>query len=572
MGRKVFISFLGASKYDLCDYQKDSVSYGGYVRFIQESTLRYLISIDNWTEKDAAYFLLTEQSEAKNWNDNGHTNKDGHPIIQEGLQSILKRMKLPFPIIPVTKLPDGNSEKEIWIIFNRIFEIINEGDELYFDITHGYRYLPMLMLVLGSYSNFLKKTNIKSITYGNYEVSDCGKQPGLIMDLLPLNALQDWTYAAGQYLDSGNINQLKILNERVLKPILRDEKIRESGKILKGFIQSLTEVVDDWVFCRGININNSDHTIKLKSIANQLESSIIPPFNPLIDKIKDSLIHFDDTATLRNGFAAAEWCLQHGLYQQAATILFEHTETCICVEEGIDWKTEKTRNIVNIAFNIEINHIPQERWNIGLDTNASQRDIDERVCAIKTILKNEHFCEVKKTYSQLQQLRNDYNHSGMRNNPQSPKKIQERVWSYFNQIRTILQPSTTLALNTIADNNILINLSNHPSDQWSTEQKTASKPYQEILDIPFPSIPEDADEEYISDLADEYCAKIQELTKDNTATVHIMGEMTLTVALIQRLKSLGIECIASTSKRVVKETEPGHKEVVFQFSRFRRYE
>jgi len=570
MGRKVFISFLGASKYDLCDYQKDSVSYGGYVRFIQESTLRYLISIDNWTEKDAAYFLLTEQSEAKNWNDNGHTNKDGHPIIQEGLQSILKRMKLPFPIIPVTKLPDGNSEKEIWIIFNRIFEIINEGDELYFDITHGYRYLPMLMLVLGNYSKFLKKVSIKSVTYGNYEVSDRGKLSGLIMDLLPLNTLQDWTYAAGQYLDTGSINKLNELSEIVLKPILRDEKKRESGKSLKAFLKSLSEVVDDWVFCRGININNSEHIKKLKLYSNQLESTIIEPFNPLIDKIKGSLIHFDNEATLKNGFAAAEWCFQHGLYQQAATILFEHIETCICIVENIDWQTENTRKIVNTAFNVK--DIPQEQWNLGLPKDASDEDINKRIRTINKIRRNTLFCEVEKLYSQLKSLRNDYNHSGMRNGPQKPEDIRKRIQNYYSQIRDIMQPSLSLKINTHTNNQLLINLSNHPSAQWSPEQKTASKPYQEILDIPFPSVPEDADEQNISDLADEYCAKIQELTKDNTATVHIMGEMTLTVALIQRLKSSGIECIASTSKRVVKETEPGHKEVVFQFSRFRRYE
>ena len=33
---------------------------------------------------------------------------------------------------------------------------MQDGDELYFDLTHGFRYLPMLVMVLINYSKFLK--------------------------------------------------------------------------------------------------------------------------------------------------------------------------------------------------------------------------------------------------------------------------------------------------------------------------------------------------------------------------------------------------------------------------------
>lgn len=120
---------------------------------------------------------------------------------------------------------------------------------------------------------------------------------------------------------------------------------------------------------------------------------------------------------------------------------------------------------------------------------------------------------------------------------------------------------------------MLINLTNHPSTQWSERQLEAAKSYGDIIDIPFPTIDEMADEAYIDALADEYLQKILASTTDKDVTVHLMGELTFTFALLKRLQGHGIPCIASTSKRIVKEETAGRKgEVIFQFERFRRYE
>ena len=120
---------------------------------------------------------------------------------------------------------------------------------------------------------------------------------------------------------------------------------------------------------------------------------------------------------------------------------------------------------------------------------------------------------------------------------------------------------------------MLINLTNHPSSLWSDKQLEAARVYEEIIDMPFPAIDETDDETYISTLADEYHQKILDIAKENSVTVHLMGELTFTFALLKRLQEHGIPCVASTSKRMVNEETPGRKgEVIFQFERFRRYE
>lgn len=119
---------------------------------------------------------------------------------------------------------------------------------------------------------------------------------------------------------------------------------------------------------------------------------------------------------------------------------------------------------------------------------------------------------------------------------------------------------------------MLINLSNHPSADWSKEQLEQAGKYGNIIDLPFPEVEASEDEAYISRLAQAYLDKITDLTGYKSATVHIMGEMTLTFAMVKRLQAAGYTCIASSAQRVVQEL-PNHEFLkTFRFVRFRQYE
>ena len=117
---------------------------------------------------------------------------------------------------------------------------------------------------------------------------------------------------------------------------------------------------------------------------------------------------------------------------------------------------------------------------------------------------------------------------------------------------------------------LFLNLSNHPSSAWSDEQLAAARQYGEVKDMEFPAIGPDADEAAIVALAEEYEKKIMDLAKNKHLTVHIMGEMTFTFCLVERLKRKGIDCVASTTNRQVEERD-GQKVSTFQFVRFRNY-
>ncbi|MDR2292872.1 MAG: CRISPR-associated protein [Prevotellaceae bacterium] len=118
---------------------------------------------------------------------------------------------------------------------------------------------------------------------------------------------------------------------------------------------------------------------------------------------------------------------------------------------------------------------------------------------------------------------------------------------------------------------MLINLSNHPSSTWQAAQLDAAAVYGEVTDISFPDIDPNGNEIYIQSLCEEYFEKICQIMQGEKATVHIMGEITFTHKLVNILQAKGVKCIASTTERMVNDAENSVKEVLFVFSRFRKY-
>lgn len=422
MARKVFISVLGYSNYSECIYTKEKYKSPS-VRFVQEATLDYLCKKEDWTENDVAYILLTKGAERKNWFDDGHQDYTTKEIIHsEGLCSRLNRNRFPINVVPLNNLPDGNNEDEIWEIFERVHEVIEEGDELYFDLTHGFRYLPMLVMVLINYSKFLKNTTVKSITYGNYESRSKESNEAPIIDLLPLSSLQDWTFASGQFLESGNVNRLTSLCNQEIKPILKESAGKDMGaSTLRDFVKYLSEVIEERQSCRGMNIIASTNLSKLKKISSVLESTIIPPLNPVLNEIKKSLQNFDDKENVRNAFAASAWCFQNNMLQQSATILQEFVISFFCSRHDIKIDDEDRRNLITSAFTIRFFDLKEEQWkNSGEDKTT-----------IKQILSDDLFVskELINLFNNLTEIRNDLNHSGMRSKrpPLKHKAIKDNI-------------------------------------------------------------------------------------------------------------------------------------------------
>jgi len=412
---RVFISFLGTNDYVPCTYYREGFQSEN-VRFVQEATIRF--SCSDWRSEDRILIFTTKDAYEKNWLDNGHQDhKTRESLSRTGLRGRLSG----FMSCPVKRvdIPDGKSKAEIWQIFNIVFGSLKKDDEVIFDITHAFRSIPMLAIVILNYAKVLKNVMLKAIYYGAFEVLGnpfeainlpIEKRKAPIHDLTAFNYLLDWTIAVDRFVEAGDASLINTLARGGLKQILAESKgkdrnaaaIRDIGQTLGSYCQAMTT-------CRAVEI----HTIaeKLKSQMKQCENAdLLPPFQPLFALLGENMASFKGDG-LSDGIAAANWCLEHNLIQQGATILREVVITYLISFVKGDVKDSKERDVAAFAINIAFNDM------ICRESEKSEDDFPETTEAYLRI------CHRKpglvKIWGPLAQLRNDLNHAGYVNHPKS---------------------------------------------------------------------------------------------------------------------------------------------------------
>ena len=544
------MSVLGTGFYSECTYV--GVNTRTQTRFIQEATLNE-IRAKEWTSEDRAYVFITDRSETDNWivKDNCRTNQRSKESEQYyGLKKVLYDMSLPGAVESV-KIKDGKDEDEMWDIFNTIYGCLQDGDELYFDLTHAFRYLPMLVLVLGSYAKFLKNVKIAYISYGNFDSrTKCADNPDRdeapIVDLLPLSILQDWAFAAGQFIKSGNVEEIVKLCENEFLPLVKASRGKDvAATALRYYTKVLNSTIQDFRFCRGISLIDSDNIISLRQSTLDLGASMIDSLNPLLGKIVESFGDFDDYSSVNNAYRAAVWCYNKGMFQQSATILQETVVTFFCRRHGLNELVEEDRRVVNDTF------------------FAINRDKCCELSGRCKELMNDAYMDKKlaMSFDKLSKTRNHFNHAGMKRDRKTAEDMRQDIADSLSSFQHLF-----------ALPKIFINYTNHPVKDWSEEQVSAAKKYaEELVDIPFIVIDPDKDEDDIEKIADSELKKILKVAEGHDATVHLMGEQTLSFSLIKKLQGLGVRCVASTTKREVKDLGDNKREVTFRFVKFREY-
>lgn len=429
MSRRVFLSVLGVAFYETCRYRKDDFT-GSETLFVQKSLLEYLQQQENWGgENDLVLMLLTDLARKNNWDKNLETRfcaKLQKEVAYQGLEKILLDMNLSYRDIAI---PDGKDSDEMWEIFEVIFDELQDGDELYLDITNSFRYLPMLLVVLVNYAKLLKNVKVKAIFYGNYEARDKESNIAPIMDLLPLSVLQDWTLAASDYLRYGQVEKLFELSESSLLPILRNTETRtKDAEKLRSFVKTLKEMVEERTTCRGYAIVGSKNVRKLKCTASEIQKVTIVQLRPIFEKIKQSLYDFDAKENVLNCIKAAKWCCANKLYQQATTMLEEGLGTFLCCHYQLDYRKMANRDAIFGCISIKTQ-------NKDIEENKANKELVEKILADDSVWGNKAFVTI---LQKILELRNDYNHAGFKKNPFTAQKVIKIIEKLLDGIEEVL--------------------------------------------------------------------------------------------------------------------------------------
>ena len=435
MPRKVFLSFLGTNDYMPCTYFSPDGFEKSDTRFIQAALVEWRCK--QWTKDDLVAIFLTKEASRKNWENDGHGN--GSESCN-GLQQCLKELSLSVQVKPVF-ISDGKTETEIWDIFDQVYSILESQDQVTMDITHAFRSIPMLAIVLLNYAKALKQVSISGIHYGAFEVlgslhlvkkMPLSERRAPIFDLTAFDSLMAWSTGVDRFLSAGDATLISRLANENIKPILAESKGKDlAASAIRGVSKAVEEFSRILSTCRGKEISCS--AFKLKSRVNEClqYNDIIKPFTPILQALSDKT-HVFTGNELSDGIQAAEWCLKHNMIQQGYTILLEVIVTwtaSLCPEQPGLSEIEK-REIVSSAIHIAKHNKSREEW-----TGTAKKYPEVTQQYIEICLRYQVLLDL---YAPLTAFRNDLNHAGFVKSAIPAESIVKKLNDFVQSARTLI--------------------------------------------------------------------------------------------------------------------------------------
>ena len=423
------ISFIGTGLYQPCRYKygekeiKTHLFPYAVTRFFKPQSL--LIVLTPKAEKAKASFTPDDEAKAKSYfseiatTHNLEILRDRDQTYLEQLREIHKAHGLVEP--QKVSIPNGESEEELWQIFNAMAASLKEKEEVVFDITHAFRSLPLLVLIAAAYLRKTKDIKLKAIVYGAFEAAyekEDGTKVTPVFDLTPFVDLLDWMTATDKFVSTGNAQGLAGLLKKSHQTLWRNaspERRENLPRQLQGVGSALNDLSLALALTRPVEVSE-----KAKALNSKLDASIselekwAQPFVVLLEKVKESYSQFsiDDLETQRKLIG---WYVEHERVTQAITLAREWLVSVTCKFMNKDVIDER-----NAAENLLNDAVKASRENT-LNEDPSNPPI-----------------EIGQAWQSVSDLRNDLAHCGFRKHPRPSNKILNAIKELPMQLEAIV--------------------------------------------------------------------------------------------------------------------------------------
>jgi len=228
-------------------------------------------------------------------------------------------------------IPRGESDAEMWKIFEIITNQVNEGETVIFDITHGLRSLPFLVFLFAAYLRSAKRVNIEAIYYGAFELGDNKiNKPAPVIDLSPFSKMFDWLTATDQFIQTGDARRLA---QMLGADASKKAAVRAS--------QKLSQVSLAAFLCQPFTLMREAQTLgaALDQAQPELAEQTLP-FDVMREQITQTFGAFgadwkqDSAEGLRAQFRMIEWYYHNNQLIQAMTLAREWLISAVTLRLG----------------------------------------------------------------------------------------------------------------------------------------------------------------------------------------------------------------------------------------------
>ena len=414
MERKVFISFLGTNNYVLCKYSINGEN-SKPVRFVQEALIENCCK--DWGEEDRIMIFCTSKettgengSKEINWLDNGQTiiSEESEKIgLQHRLQDLKAQTGLLTPIEQFD-IEAGLSEEEIWGIFDTVYAKLQPDDQIYFDVTHAFRSIPLFSIVLFNYSKFMKDTRLVSIMYGAFEklgpAFKVKEQPieervAPVIDLTNIARLQEYNQIASSLKDFGKVKQLK--------DVIAANQESASDQTIRDLAKSISELDEHIATINLKELKNGKFIRKFRNNYKNVtkKKKLVIPISNILDELYKETSDFVEEDSYQNIEAAINWTIKHDMLMQAYPLAEEYIILRVVdlfkKKKPSELTLKQFRIFISSILGMPVEDLITKNWK---DTLARFPDVAEEIAF------NDFVREFRPIYGSLRIARNSLAH------------------------------------------------------------------------------------------------------------------------------------------------------------------
>ncbi|GAB6091548.1 TIGR02221 family CRISPR-associated protein [Spirochaeta dissipatitropha] len=403
------ITFLGTGNYELTSYSMNGAVIE-CVSFVQQAIIS--MAKDCFlSEDDEIVIFVTAQARHKNLEK-----------LLQCLTEISQADYLRFST-KVVDIPMCTNETEIWELFEQLCKVVRTESVVHVDITHAFRFMPMLAIVFLDYARMVLSASVGHIWYGAFEAKCSNNGISPILDFSSFADLQQWNSAVDSFLNAGDAKLLLPVLDKKLRVLLAHESTRSLAvRQQQNLAKQLTAFTENIRAVRGEALYQGKEFTRINQSIEDLITEIDavqPPLKRLLKAIRNKINGFQ-TDSLVNGIAAARWCAEHDLLQQGITILQETHISLVLDSVGLDYSEKGARNIVGSLMRFMCGgKTPltlEDASNKIIESKDNQAERQQALQVISVIVSSPVFYSLGSLYSDLRLTRNDINHAGITSN------------------------------------------------------------------------------------------------------------------------------------------------------------
>ncbi|BCW98128.1 MAG: hypothetical protein KatS3mg024_0955 [Armatimonadota bacterium] len=394
------LTTLGTGKYVDVTYQ-----YGQQ----QFTTSLVPVALAEWFKPTKTIVLLTEQAK----------NSDYWQLLSKKVQNCQE-----------AKIPEGRSEEEYWKIFDIVTSALSGSKEVILDITHGFRSLPVIVLLAAVFLQESQGVKMRHIFYGAYEARDKDKgEPAPIFDLSPMLDLVQWAVATNRFLETGDARKLGHLLEEIQRRFYTSVEVsagKEPPKQLQSAGQALSKLSQAIDLVRPADIREYSQKLMEELVTAKTEIQLFArPFELVREHVQAEFggLKQGDLASQRD---LIKWYLDHGRILQA--MIFAREWVISWTAEAINRGDLKDRESIEHALN-QVIHRSE-----GRDPTKA-KDIDPDI--VKSVNDLEAREQLKDIWSELGGLRNDLAHCGFRKDRRKVNRLPDQAKEIYCLLREL---------------------------------------------------------------------------------------------------------------------------------------